>query len=276
MSHFKQSIALPIFVSDDFDLVRLVDQAAEVGFDGVELWLKDEHFDAVVERIQERGIALAAWVGHDHDDIAWGIDTPDRQSQIVEQLHEHIELAAKLGVSGLTCLSGSDVTIHGGQPGEPMTDAVRQTTIERCVSCVGQLAQTAQQHSITLNIEMLNDRVDHPNYVLCDVDIVAEIVQQIDSPNVRMLYDIYHAAMQRDLDTAGVIEQIKQHAPLIGHYHVAGKPGRGNPDAQQELDYQAIVQTIASLGYTGYVGHEFEPNGDLRAALEQAHSVCTV
>jgi hydroxypyruvate isomerase len=99
-----------------------------------------------------------------------------------------------------------------------------------------------------------------------------KIVQQVGSPRMKLLFDIFHVQiMDGDL-----IARIRQYKDYIGHYHTAGNPGRRELDDQQEINYRPIMEEIARSGHTGYVGHEFIPTRDPLEGLKQAVTLCDV
>jgi hydroxypyruvate isomerase len=125
---------------------------------------------------------------------------------------------------------------------------------------------------VTLVLELLNSKVDHPDYQADKTAWGVEVCRMVDSPAVRLLYDIYHMQIME----GDIIRTIRQYHDYFALYHTAGNPGRGELDERQELQYRPIVQAIAASGYTGYLGHEFIPAGDPEAALRQAFEICTI
>ena len=121
-------------------------------------------------------------------------------------------------------------------------------------------------------MELLNSKVDHSGYQ-CDHTIWGlEVVKQVNSPRVKLLYDIYHMQIME----GDIIRTMVDNLDAIGHIHTAGNPGRNDLDDDQELNYQGICRALAAAGYEGHVGHEFRPKGDLIAALTQAYTQCLV
>ena len=121
---------------------------------------------------------------------------------------------------------------------------------------------------VTLVLELLNSKVDHPDYQCDRTTWGLQVIERVGSPRVRLLYDIYHMqVMEGDL-----MRTIQAHHGAIGHYHVAGNPGRHEPDRSQEISYPAIYEAIATTDFEGYVGMEYIPRGgpvaSLRAALD--------
>ena len=115
-------------------------------------------------------------------------------------------------------------------------------------------------------LELLNSKVDHPDFQCDNVAWGVKVVDMVASPNVRLLYDIYHMQiMEGDL-----IRTIQNHHAYFGHYHTAGNPGRNEIDETQEIYYPPIFRAIRDTGYSSYIAHELLPKGDAAAALEQA------
>jgi hydroxypyruvate isomerase len=113
----------------------------------------------------------------------------------------------------------------------------------------------------------------HPGYFGDDVDFCVKLIEQVGSPNMKLLFDIYHVQMMN----GDVIRRIRQYKDVIGHYHTAGNPGRGELDDTQEINYPPIMKAILETGYKGFVAQEFIPTwDDPVAALRHAASVCDV
>ena len=104
------------------------------------------------------------------------------------------------------------------------------------------------------------------------VDWVVGVLKRVNSPRVKMLFDIYHVAIMN----GDIIRRLSQYRDLIGHIHTAGVPGRGELDDQQEIYYPAVMRTLVEIGYQGYVGQEFIPTRDPSIGLAQAVALCNV
>jgi len=116
---------------------------------------------------------------------------------------------------------------------------------------------------------LLNSKLNHPDYQCDRTEWGVQVCQMVDSPAVRLLYDIYHMQIME----GDIIQTIRDHHAWFGHYHTAGVPGRNELNDDQELNYPAIVRAIVASGHNGYIGHEFIPMGDPAAALRQAHKL---
>ncbi len=150
---------------------------------------------------------------------------------------------------------------------------------QNCVDCWKQVTGYAEQKGVNLCLEILNSRDDthpmkgHPGQFGDDVDLCIDLIRRVDSPRMKLLFDVYHVQVMN----GDIIRRIGQCQEYIGHYHVAGCPGRGEPDDTQELNYPAIMRAILETGYTGHVSQEFIPTWpDKLAALRYAVRKCDV
>nr|MBA2678580.1 TIM barrel protein [Ktedonobacteraceae bacterium] len=166
--------------------------------------------------------------------------------------HVNLELAARWGIPNLICFSGNRAGLDDERGAEITAEGLRR------------VAKAAEDANVTLVLELLNSKVDHPDYQCDRTPWGVKVCQMVDSPRVKLLYDIYHMQiMEGDL-----MRTIREHHQWFGHYHLAGNPGRHEPDGTQEINYPPIFQAIASTGYTGYIGHEYVPTGDPIEALK--------
>jgi hydroxypyruvate isomerase len=140
------------------------------------------------------------------------------------------------------------------------------------VAGLSKVAPVAEAHGVTVCVELLNSKVDHPDYQGDHTAFGAEVVERIDSPRVRLLYDIYHMQIME----GDVIRTIGKHRRWIGHFHTGGVPGRHDIDGTQELNYHAVAAGIADGGFTGYLAHEFTARGEPYAGLAEACRICRV
>ncbi len=128
---------------------------------------------------------------------------------------------------------------------------------------LARIAPAAEEAGVTLVLELLNSKVDHPDYQADHTAWGVQVCRAVGSPRVKLLYDIYHMQIME----GDIIRTIQAVHPFIGLYHTAGNPGRNDLDDEQELNYAAILRAIRATGYTGYISHEFIPKGDPAAAL---------
>jgi hydroxypyruvate isomerase len=181
--------------------------------------------------------------------------------KLIQRYTEMIPKVAEAGYKNLICFSGNR---RGKTDEEGWTN---------CVIGLQKLIPLAEKHKITLVMELLNSKIDHKDYQCDRTAWGVELAKRINSPNFKLLYDIYH--MQ--IDEGDVIRTIKSNIQYIAHFHTAGVPGRNEIDGTQELNYPAIMKAIAATGFKGFVGQEFVPkNPDKLASLQQAITICDI
>jgi hydroxypyruvate isomerase len=187
-----------------------------------------------------------------------GINRPENHARILEGMHKSIEQAASAGAPNVIVLSGE----RKGLPDEQ--------GIENSVKFFNQIKSFAEDKNVTLCMELLNSKVNHPDYQCDHTKWGVEVCKRVGSPRVKLLYDIYHMQIME----GDVIRTIKENIQWIGHFHTAGNPGRHEPDATQELNYRTIAQAIVDAGFTGILSHEYSPLKDPIPSLEEAIRTC--
>jgi hydroxypyruvate isomerase len=147
-----------------------------------------------------------------------------------------------------------------------------------CIAGFKKIASYAEKKGVTVCLEMLNSRVGdhpdkgHPGYQGDHVDYCMDILREVGSSRVKLLFDVYHVQIM----DGDVIRRIKECGEMIGHVHTAGNPGRGELHLAQELNYGPIMQALVDIGYEGFVGQEFIPTGDPLEGLSKAVDLCDV
>ncbi len=229
----------------------LLTGAAMQGFTGVELIE-----ESLWPLARKAGLKIASAQGH--GTIDEGLNREENFARIETELRANLAKAQEWNIPTLICFSGAR---------RGLSD---EAGLGQCAKSLKRLAPMAERAGVTLVVELLNSKVDHPDYQ-CDRSAWGiELCRRVGSPAVKLLYDIYHMQiMEGDL-----IRTIRASHELLAHYHTAGNPGRGQPDETQEIYYPAIYRAIAETGYTGYIAHEFIPAGDPLAALEKAYRDC--
>ncbi len=250
---FQQAVSWWCFENSGIPPAELMRVIREIGYAGLEL-LPPEFFPMAADH----GLRIVTVGGH--GPLTVGLNRRENLAAIEAQLGEQLALAQKWNIPNLIVFSGN----RDGQ-----SDAEGQAiTIEN----LRQIAPLAENAGITLLLELLNSKVDHPDYMCDRSPWGVEVIRQVNSPRVRLLYDIYHMQIME----GDIISTIRASSAYIGHYHTAGVPGRNEIDATQELQYTPIMQAIKATGYTGYIGQEFVPRGDPIAALREAYRLCNV
>jgi len=253
----KQSFCYPCFTNDAIGFEAICAAASRMGYPAVEWWFRGEQFVENVAIAKRHGLIVASICGH--QSLTVGLNNPAEHDRIEAELHESLDLAAEHGIANLICFSGNR------REGQTDADAVAT-----CAAGLQRVARHAEDVGVTLNMELLNSKVDHPGYQCDHTAWGVAVCQQVNSPNVRLLYDIYHMQIME----GDVIRTIRDNVQWIGHFHTAGNPGRRDPDESQELNYAAISNAIRQTPYDGYLAHEFRPKGDPIEALRAALVMC--
>lgn len=181
--------------------------------------------------------------------------------KLIQNYTEMIPLVAKAGYKNLICFSGNR---------RGMDD---ETGLKNCTEGLKKLTALAEKNGVTLVMELLNSKINHPDYFADKTPWGVELCKRVGSENFKLLYDIYH--MQ--IDEGDVIRTIQASHSYISHYHTAGVPGRNEIEEDQELYYPAIMKAILATGFKGYVAQEFIPiKKDKIASLAKAVQICDV
>ena len=252
----KQSVVPWCF--NPMPVEELARHAAAMGLKSVEL-CDPKHWPL----LKELGMKCAIAGSHG---FSKGFAHREEWDECHAKLRERIAQCAEAGVEHVITFSGFRRGISD------------EEGIKNMVAGLKVLVPLAEEKKVTLCIEMLNSRVDinmkgHPDYFCDSIERTIEIIRQIGSPRVKLLFDIYHVQIMH----GDVISRIRQHKEWIAHVHTAGNPGRNEIDDTQELNYPAIMRAIVATGYTGYVGQEFIPKRpDALASLKQGVKICDV
>ena len=244
------------------DPVEGIEHAAELGLEAIEIFdIEGADRTAVREASEEYGVDIAAsltvGVAANGSDSGESITDPSLHEEAVADLERSLDLGRELGAESLI------VTVGPGR--EELPEGAEHRAI---VNALRDAAPAAEAAEITLALEPLNNPVDHQGYYLDSSYEAYEIVDAVDSPRVKVLYDIYH----QQITEGNVIDNIREHVEFIGHFHLADVPGRYEPGTG-ELNYANIFDAIAETGYDGYVGMEFHPSGDSDEAVEHVVSL---
>lgn len=172
---------------------------------------------------------------------------------IIEPLmRETINKCAEAGAPNLITFSGN----RKGQPDEQ--------GIDNCVLFLNKVKAQAEDKGVTICMEYLNSKVNHKDYQFDHTGYGVEVCKRVNSPRVKLLYDMYHVQIME----GDIIRSVRENIQYIGHFHTAGNPGRHEMDDTQEMNYRGIVKAIADLNFTGFVAHEYSPLGDPLKSLE--------
>lgn len=228
--------------------------AAKIGLKGVDL-LPLEQFDV------PRKYGLICTMGQaGGGTIPDGLNRREHHAAIEAAFRKNIPLAAKSGVPNV-------ITFSGTRRGMSDEEGARNT-----VAGLNRLKKIAEDNGVTICMELLNSKVNHPDYMADHTAWGVSVMKEVNSPNVKLLYDIYHMQiMEGDLITT-----IRDNIEWIAHFHTGGVPGRHELNDTQEVQWDGVMRAIAGIGFKGYVAHEFIPTGDPLSSLRAAAELCNV
>ena len=248
-----------VFTNDPFE-VRL-QKAPRLGFKYVEMWFVDLTYKGRPEKLirlaEENGVAITNTViGAPDGSIGGGLTNPANRDQWLERARMTIDFTKAAHIPATIVCTGNTVS---GMTDEQMTQSV--------IDGLKPTVELAEKAGVTLLLEPLNSRYDHPGYWLTSSNRGAEICRQLGSERMKLLFDCYHMQiMEGDL-----AKHIEQNIDVIGHFHSAGVPGRGEL-YNGEINYPFLLEQIGKLDYDGVFGLEYKPSIDdeesLRRTLE--------
>ena len=193
-------------------------------------------------------------------DIGKALNRVENHAAIEQALRTNIPLAAKAGVPNV-------ITFSGNRAGMSDDEGARNT-----IAGLNRVKKIAEDQGVTICLELLNSKRDHHDYMCDHTAWGVRVMEEVNSPHVKLLYDIYHMQiMEGDL-----IDTIRKNLQWIGHFHTGGVPGRHELDGTQEVQWDGVMRAIADAGFRGYVAHEFLPTGDPLDSLRKAADLCDV
>ncbi|HTS04733.1 MAG TPA: TIM barrel protein [Candidatus Eisenbacteria bacterium] len=233
---------------------QLAEYAAKIGLKGIDLLKPGEY-----EIPRRYGlICTMAYAGG--GEIGNALNRVENHATIEQAFRTNIPLAAKAGVPTV-------ITFSGNRAGMSDEEGARNT-----VAGLNRVKKIAENNGVTICLELLNSKRDHHDYMCDHTAWGVRVVQEVNSPNVKLLYDIYHMQiMEGDL-----IDTIRNNVQWIGHFHTGGVPGRHELDGTQEVQWDGVMRGIADTSFRGYVAHEFIPTADPFTSLRNAVDLCDV
>jgi hydroxypyruvate isomerase len=192
--------------------------------------------------------------------IADGFNVKANHDKIVASLERAIPIAAAHKVPNL-------ISFFGNRRGMPDNEAAAN-----CVEGLNRVKKVAEDHGVTICLELLNSKVDHKDYHGDKSAFGVGVMKAVGSPRVKLLYDIYHMQiMEGDL-----IRTIRENREHFAHFHTGGVPGRHELDDTQEIQWRTVASAIVDMGFQGYFAHEFIPVRDPLTSLGEALVLCDV
>ena len=249
----KFSICIDMCFSDlEFD--KRIEKSMSVGADAVEFWRwTNKDTDKI-----NTPVAVFNLCSKDENltnDLLRGILNEGRKEELLSALVDTLPIYKKLGANGLIALVGARA--------ETLSYEEQIQNIKDCLLFVKHFLE---ENGMQLLVEPLND-IDRKNYFMPYCKPLFAILREINSKNIRMLYDVYHQNMMGDFS----LDEIKENIDLIGHFHIADYPGRHEPYTGN-VDYVKIIKTILATGYDGYFGLEYratKPDGETFGFLKE-------
>jgi len=232
-------------------------EAARLGIKGFDLIGPDDW-----PTLKKFGLVPSMYPGGPGGTIPVGPSHKEEHARLVPLMHEAIDKAAANGVPNIIALAGERRGLgdaEGADNSVTFLDAVKSH---------------AEDKQVTICLEYLNSKVNHKDYIFDHIAWGVDVMKRVNSPRVKILYDIYHAQIM----DGDIVRNIRDHFQWIGHFHTGGNPGRHEIDETQELNYRFVMQAIADLGFTGFVSHEYSPSQghDPIKELEKAIALCDV
>jgi len=233
---------------------QLAEYAAKIGLRGIDLLKPDQY-----ELPRRYGLVCTmAYAGG--GEIGSALNRVDNHAAIEQAFRTNIPLAAKAGVPNV-------ITFSGNRAGMSDDEGAKNTILG-----LNRVKKIAEDNGVTICLELLNSKRDHHDYMCDHTAWGVRVAQEVNSPNVKLLYDIYHMQiMEGDL-----IDTIRKNIQWIGHFHTGGVPGRHELDGTQEIQWDGVMRAIADAGFRGYVAHEFIPTADPLTSLKNAVDLCDV
>jgi hydroxypyruvate isomerase len=221
----------------EWDLLDRFEQAARVGFRGVEIHSPyEETKGGLAERLRHHGLQLVLI------NVSPAVAAiPDREVDFRDGLMRALDYAVAAGCRQLHCVAGE--TDHPG------AEAV-------FVANLRWASEQARPADVRLLVEPLNTR-DRPGYFLTGTAQARRVIDQVGADNVFLQYDVYHMQIMEGL----LAETLRANIDVIRHVQIGGAPGRHEPDETQEINYPYLLDLLDDLGYEGWVGCEYHPRG---------------
>ena len=248
----KQSVSK--WTYKNFSVDELCQHAVKIGLKGIDLVESTDW-----PTIQKYGLTPSMTPGA--GTIPHGFNRRDQHDQLVQEMEKNIAKASEAKVPNVITFSGNRAGMADGE------------AIENCVIGLNRCKKLAEEKGVTINMELLNSKVDHKDYQCDHTAWGVEVMKKVDSPRVKLLFDIYHMQIME----GDIVRTIRNNIAYLGHFHTGGVPGRHEIDQTQELNWRFVAQAIADLNFQGFIAHEFVPAAkDQIASLQQAYEICKV
>ncbi|MCU1292265.1 MAG: Xylose isomerase domain protein barrel [Bryobacterales bacterium] len=247
----KQSVARWCY--KDMSLDDLCRHGAEMGLRGVDLVKEDEW-----PTVKKYGLTPCVTPGAGTIPDGW--NRTENHARLEAEMKKNIDLAAAAKIPTV-------ITFSGNRRG--LADDIGR---DNCIAGLNRVKKMAEDSGVTIVLELLNSKVNHHDYQCDHTAWGVEVMKGVNSPRVKLLYDIYHMQIME----GDIIRTVRDNIQHIGHFHTGGVPGRNELDESQELQWRTVAKAIADLNFQGYFAHEFIPLHDPMTSLRSAVELCTV
>jgi hydroxypyruvate isomerase len=249
----KQSVCLGVFGRSELDLDGKCREAARLGVYGIDL-VGPEAFPV----LKKYGLVPTMVPGG--SGIKSGINDKNNHAEIDRRMREAIKAASAEGAPNVIALAGDR---------KGLTD---EQGLDNTVAFLNNIKAQAEEQNVTLCMELLNSKVNHPGYMCDHTSWGVEACKRVNSPRIKLLYDIYHMQIME----GDIIRTIRENFKYMGHFHTAGNPGRHEFDDTQEMNYTGICKAIADLNFQDSIAHEYSPTKDPLGTLDRMLRLCEV
>jgi hydroxypyruvate isomerase len=251
----KQGVTAGVFRGRQMSMDDMCREAANLGIYGFDL-VKPEDWPI----LKRYGLVPTMMPPPFGGTIPDALNRTENHDRIEKTLREAIDVAAASGCPNV-------ITFSGNRRG--MADDLGA---DNCVAFLNKVKAQAEDKGVTVCMELLNSKVNHKDYMCDHTSWGVGVVKRVNSPRVKLLYDIYHLQIME----GDIVRTIRDNFPYLAHFHTGGNPGRHEIDQTQELNYRVVAQAIADLGFTGVISHEYTPVRDPLTSLAEAIDICTV
>jgi len=231
----------------DIPLENLAKAGAEIGLKGIDLLAPNDW-----PVVKKYGLIPTMVTGA--GTIPDACNRKDLHDKLEKEFQTNIPRAAENGIPNVITFSGNRKGMSDGEG------------LENTVTILNRVKGIAEKHNVTICLELLNSKVNHKDYMFDHTAWGVEVIKRVNSPRVKILYDIYHAQIME----GDIVRTIRENIQHIAHFHTGGNPGRNEIDDTQELNWRTIAKAIADLNFQGYVAHEFVPKRDPLTSLREA------
>ena len=243
--------------------VDRISTAAEAGLPAVEFWgWRDKDLAAIRERVSRHGLAVTNM----SVEPLVCILKPGSLSRFEKAVRASCEAASRIGCRTLTA-HFDELAWGPGGPWyerllEPRSAATFREERFHAIRALKAAAPIAEDAGVTLVLEPLNTLVDHTGNFLSSSESADEMLHELGSPAVRLLFDVYH----QQITEGNLINNLRRHMEHIAHIHLGDVPGRHEPGTG-EINFANVLRAVEEAGYDGFIGLEYVPSADSSSSL---------